>query len=171
MSFADAAAIYTQRVQSSVTSKRRTKDYQIEIKTAVMQSWPELADKEVRRILPEACLDWATAYAKKFSATRYNASIAFLRHVFDVAIESREELPHLPGASLVLLDAEAQAAAVLFEKSFRLPKRHAQQFADLSPRKVSRAVAVQGEAFQRATTALRPVNVQLPGNRAWHFNR
>ena len=27
MSFADAAAIYTQRVHASVTSKRRTKDY------------------------------------------------------------------------------------------------------------------------------------------------
>lgn len=88
MTFADAAAIYTQRVQTSVAIKRGTKKYQAEICAAVLKSWPELAEKEVRRIQPDACLDWATGFAKDFSATRYNAAIAFLRHVFDVAIES-----------------------------------------------------------------------------------
>ena len=88
MIFATAAAIHMQRVQTSVAIKRGTKKYQAEIKAAVLKSWPELARKEVRRIQPDACLEWATGYAKKFSATRYNASIGFLRHVFDVAIDS-----------------------------------------------------------------------------------
>lgn len=88
MTFADAAAIYMQRIAGSVAIKRGTKKYQAEISAAVMKSWPELAEKEVRHIQPDACLDWATGFAKEFSATRYNASIAFLRHVFDVAIES-----------------------------------------------------------------------------------
>ena len=88
MIFATAAAIHMQRVQTSVAIKRGTKKYQAEIKAAVLKSWPELARKEVRRIQPDACLEWATGYAKKFSATRYNAGIAFLRHVFNVAIDS-----------------------------------------------------------------------------------
>jgi len=87
MTFGDAVTIHMQRLEERVTIKRRTKAYWGEIKTALMKSWPELSEKEVRRIPPEVCRDWATRYEKTVSGHRYNNSIAFLRHVFDVAVE------------------------------------------------------------------------------------
>ena len=57
-----------------------------------MKSWPELADKEVRRILPEACLNWATGYAKKVGMARITHHD--LRHLFaTICIESSVDIP------------------------------------------------------------------------------
>jgi len=87
MTFGGAAAIHMQRLEERVNIKRRTKAYWAEIKTAVLKSWPDLSGKEVRRITPESCRDWATRYEKTVSGHRYNNGIAFLRHVFDVAVD------------------------------------------------------------------------------------
>lgn len=64
MTFGEAAALHMQRVEERVAIKRRTKKYWQETLDAMLRSWPELSDKEVRRFTPEACRDWATRYAK-----------------------------------------------------------------------------------------------------------
>jgi integrase len=87
MTFGQAAALHIQRIEERATIKRRTKEYWSEILTALQKSWPELAKKEIRRVTTEACRAWAAAYAKEVSGHRYNNTIAFLRHVFDLAIE------------------------------------------------------------------------------------
>jgi integrase len=87
MTFGQVAAVHMQRLEERVTIKRRTKKYWRETLEALVRSWPELPAKEVRRVTPEACRDWANRYAKIASDNRYNNSVALLRHVFDVAIE------------------------------------------------------------------------------------
>src|SRR5207244_4120779 len=88
MTFGQAAALHMKRIEERVTIKRSTKKYWRETLEALERSWPELSKKEVRRITPEACRDWATRYAKATSDNRYNNSVALLRHIFDVAIEA-----------------------------------------------------------------------------------
>ncbi len=88
MTFGQAAALHMQHLEERVTIKRRTKKYWRETLDAMLKNWPELSGKEIRRITPEACRDWATRYAKVASDNRYNNSVSILRHIFDVAIKS-----------------------------------------------------------------------------------
>jgi len=88
MTFQQAADLHLQHLDVKVTIKRRTRTYWREILAAVLKSWPELAATEVRRITTSACRDWAARYAKTSSPTRYNNSLALLRHVIAVAVES-----------------------------------------------------------------------------------
>ena len=59
-----------------------------EVLKALLKSWPALATTEIRRITVAGCREWAARYAKKSSATRFNAAISLLRHVINIAIES-----------------------------------------------------------------------------------
>jgi integrase len=47
-----------------------------------------LGDREIRRITRIDCAEWARHFRKKGSSTTYNNTLARLRHVFDVAIET-----------------------------------------------------------------------------------
>ena len=87
MTFQQAADLHMQRLEEKVSIKRRTRDYWKEIRAAVLKSWPDLGGKEVRKITPGACREWAAKFARSSSPTRFNNSIALLRHVIDVAIE------------------------------------------------------------------------------------
>jgi integrase len=55
---------------------------------ALLKSWPGLEDREIRRITKADCKEWARGSRKIASSTRYNNTLAGLRHVFDVAIEA-----------------------------------------------------------------------------------
>ena len=50
------------------------------------KSWPELEGRDVRRVTAADCEQWARKFARKSSSTRFNNSIAGVRHVFDVAV-------------------------------------------------------------------------------------
>lgn len=88
MTFQQAADLHLQRLDEKVSIKKRTRKYWRDILKAILKSWPELASKEVRRITEAACREWASGYSKQAGATRYNNSLAMLRHVLDVAVES-----------------------------------------------------------------------------------
>ncbi|TLD71495.1 site-specific integrase [Phragmitibacter flavus] len=88
MTFGQAAELHTQHLDEKVTIKPRTRDYWKEILAALLKSWPELASMEVRKITTKACRDWAARFARDCSPTRYNNTLALLRHVIDVAIEN-----------------------------------------------------------------------------------
>ncbi len=87
MTFAQAAALHMRQVEEDVSLKRRTRKYYQEVLNALLKSWPELAGTEVRRITSAACREWAVRCSKAASATRYNAAVSLVRHVFDLAIE------------------------------------------------------------------------------------
>jgi hypothetical protein len=50
MTFAEAAEVYSRRVDGDASLKRRTKDYHSQRGKALLKSWPELKTLELRRI-------------------------------------------------------------------------------------------------------------------------
>jgi integrase len=88
MTFKHALDLHLQHLEEKVSIKRRTRAYWKEVAAAILKSWPELAETEVRRITVNSCREWAARHAKSVSPTRYNNAVAFLRHVFALAVEN-----------------------------------------------------------------------------------
>src|SRR5438105_1654269 len=87
MTFGDAAAVHLRNLDDNLSLKPRTRDYWREVLAALLKSWPGLNETEVRKITRGGCKEWASAYAKTASPTRYNNTVSILRHVLDVAVE------------------------------------------------------------------------------------
>lgn len=88
MTFSEAAELHKQRLAQNVSLKKRTRAYWGEVLSALVKSWPGLQHSELRKIAPTACREWAARYANGASATRFNNTVAVLRHVLDIAVES-----------------------------------------------------------------------------------
>jgi integrase len=88
MTFGQALKIHQQHQADDVTIKPTTRHYWNQIFVALLKSWPGLRDREIRRITKTDCNEWARKFGKVASPTRYNNTLAGLRHVFDVAIEA-----------------------------------------------------------------------------------
>ena len=88
MTFGEALKIHQQNQADDVTIKPTTRHYWKQIFVALLKSWPGLADREIRRTTKTDCHEWAHRFRKIASSTRYNNTVAGLRHVFDVAIEA-----------------------------------------------------------------------------------
>ena len=88
MTFGEAADIHLRNLDDNLSIKPRTREYWREVLFALLKSWPGLRETEVRKITQSACKKWARDYAKTASSTRYNNTIAILRHVLNVAIEN-----------------------------------------------------------------------------------
>jgi integrase len=87
MTFGEAAAIHQRNLDDNLQIKPRTRDYWRECLAALQKSWPGLNETEVRKITQANCKEWARAYGKTLSPTRYNNTISVLRHVLNVAVE------------------------------------------------------------------------------------
>ena len=85
MTLGGALQIHQQNQADDVTIKPATRHYWNQIFVALLKSWPSLANREIRRITKTDCKEWARAFRKVASPTRYNNTISGLRHVFDVA--------------------------------------------------------------------------------------
>lgn len=103
MTFGEALIIHQQNQTDDVTIKPTTRHYWNQIFVALQKSWHGLADREIRRITKTDCKEWARAFRKVASPTRYNNTVSGLRHVFDVAKEAgiiysnpAEKLERLP---------------------------------------------------------------------------
>ena len=81
------SAIHLQNLDNSVNIKPRTRSYWRECLDTLQKSWSELSKTEIRKMKPLECKEWAALYAKKVSPTRYNNTVAVLRHVLDIAVE------------------------------------------------------------------------------------
>lgn len=88
MTFGDALAVHLQNLDDDVTIKPGTRHYWRQIFIALLKSWPRLGERELRRISKTDCIEWARRFRKVASSTRYNNTIAGLRHVLDLAIEA-----------------------------------------------------------------------------------
>jgi integrase len=88
MSFGEAAAIHLRNLDDNLSIKPRTRAYWREVLAALLKSWPGLNETEIRKITQADCKKWASAYAKMASPTRYNNTVAVLRHVLNVAVEA-----------------------------------------------------------------------------------
>jgi len=88
MTFGDAAAIHLRNLDDNLSIKPRTRDYWRECLAALQKSWPGLNETEVRKITQTDCKEWARAYGKTVSPTRYNNTVSVLRHILNVAVEA-----------------------------------------------------------------------------------
>src|SRR5213075_3443593 len=88
MTFGEALEIHQQNQADDVTIKPATRHYWNQIFIALLKSWPGLAEIEIRRVSKTDCEEWARAFRKVASPTRYNNTLGGLRHVFEVAIEA-----------------------------------------------------------------------------------
>src|SRR5207302_9863600 len=88
MTFGEAAAIHLRNLDDNVRLKPRTRDYWRECLAALQKSWPGLNETEARKITQTDCKEWAQAYRKTVSPTRYNNTVSILRHVLNVAVEA-----------------------------------------------------------------------------------
>jgi integrase len=88
MTFGEAAAIHLRNLDDDLSIKPRTRDYWRECLAALQKSWPGLSEIEVRKITKNDCKEWARAYRKIVSSTRYNNTVSVLRHVLNVAVEA-----------------------------------------------------------------------------------
>jgi integrase len=88
MTFGEAAAIHLRNLDDNLRIKPSTRDYWRRRLLALIKSWPRLNETEVRKITQVACKEWASSYGKKASPSNYNNTIALLRHVLAIAIES-----------------------------------------------------------------------------------
>src|SRR5215469_12652832 len=88
MLFAEAAADHLRNVDDNPRIKPSTRRYWRECLTALQKSWRDLNQTEVRKITQGDCKEWARAYGKMVSPTRYNGAISVLRHVLNVAVEA-----------------------------------------------------------------------------------
>src|SRR6266478_5200949 len=88
MTFGETLKIHQQNLADNVTIKPATQHYWNQIFVALLKSWPDLGDREIRRVTKTDCQEWARAVRKVAPPTRYNNKVAGLRHVFDVAKEA-----------------------------------------------------------------------------------
>jgi integrase len=88
MTFGEAAAIHLRNLDDNLSIKPSTRDYWRECLAALQKSWPGLNRTEVRKITQSDCKEWARAYGRTVSPTRYNNTVSVLRHVLNVAVES-----------------------------------------------------------------------------------
>ena len=84
MTFCEALKMHQQNLADDGTIKPTTRHYWNQIFVALLKSWPRLGDREIRRITKTDCKEWARAFRKVASPTRYNNTLAGLRHVFEV---------------------------------------------------------------------------------------
>ena len=97
MTFGDALATYQQKLQADPNIKPKTKEYyEFRIK-ALLESWPDLQNKDVSKITRAECEAWSLTNGKEVSSSSHNHTVSILRHVFQIAIEAgaRYENPAL----------------------------------------------------------------------------
>jgi integrase len=85
MTFKEALKIHQRNQSDNPTIKPTTRHYWNQIFVALLKSWPRLTDREIRHITRTDCNEWARAFRKDASPTRYNNTLGGLRHVFEVA--------------------------------------------------------------------------------------
>lgn len=91
MPVGEALRLHLQHLADDVAAKRRkatTLRYWRQIFTALLKSWPGLESKDVRRVTSAECEEWARQFAKVASSTRFNNTIAGLRHLFEIAVDA-----------------------------------------------------------------------------------
>lgn len=88
MRFGDAAEVFKNRLADDPVLKPRSKEYRVERLAALLKSWPDLSETDVRRITKHKVLEWAARFRKYSSPTAFNNTVSTLRMVLGVAIEA-----------------------------------------------------------------------------------
>jgi integrase len=87
MRFGDALAVFRNRLINDNSLKPRSKAYREERIAAMLKSWPELEETEIRKITKQDCLGWAMRFGETASPSNFNNTVGTLRMVIDLAID------------------------------------------------------------------------------------
>ena len=87
MRFGDALAVFRNRLANDKTLKPRSKSYREERIAAMLKSWSELEQMEVRKISKHDCLGWAAKFGGDASPSNFNNTVGTLRMVIDIAVD------------------------------------------------------------------------------------
>lgn len=85
MTFSEAAEIYLQKLKTDLRFKPRTKGKRREGIRAILKSWPELEELDIRRIRPTHCSQWAKRFQKVVDARTFNETIEVMNILFSMA--------------------------------------------------------------------------------------
>ena len=88
ITFGEALEIHRQTLKENPGIKPSTIHYWEQIFISMLKSWPEVGEREARRVTSAECSTWAARFAKDASPTRFNNTIAALRHVFQVVVDA-----------------------------------------------------------------------------------
>ena len=114
LSFGDAATLHLANIQTRVDLKPATKHYWNQVVTALLASWPDLAERKLSKVTEIDARDWAAAYQTQVSATRFNNTVDCLRAIFALGIKE----------GLIFNDPAAELGKVRVRaKQLELPRR------------------------------------------------
>jgi integrase len=101
--FAQAVVLYRTEINANLRLKETSKHFRLRSEHTLRRTWPQLFDRELRRITADDCLDWQRRFEggacvykpinakqrtlKGNSPTTINAVIRFLRHVFAIGMK------------------------------------------------------------------------------------
>jgi len=85
--FNDLVKDYQTRLEANHRIKPRTREYYNERLDAMLKSWPDLGDFDVRKLKSEDCERWAAKYAVEASPTNFNNTISVLRTILEMGVE------------------------------------------------------------------------------------
>lgn len=88
LTFGDALETYLNSVRSNPRLKPNAIRYRVETAKAMLRTWAEVRGKDVRKITETECKEWATKFAREYSATLYNNTVGTLRSVLAVAVKA-----------------------------------------------------------------------------------
>ncbi len=85
MTFSEAADVYLQKLKTDLRFKPRTKGKRREGIRAILKSWPELEELDIRRIRPAQCSQWAKRFQKEVDARTFNETLEVMNILFNMA--------------------------------------------------------------------------------------
>ncbi len=88
ITFEQAGKLYLERIDKDPNLKPRTKAYNTERYAALLKTWTTPLSQKLRNIKPDNCLEWASGFAVKYSASSFNHSLGILREIFEIGIDS-----------------------------------------------------------------------------------
>jgi len=88
MTFADALQTYRERLKGDHSLNERSKTYREERITALLKSWPDLAQTDVARISKADCLTWAAQYGRAASPSAFNNTVGTFKLILGIAVEA-----------------------------------------------------------------------------------
>jgi len=88
MTFTDALQTYRERLKGDHSLKERSKAYREERITALLKSWPDLAQADVARISKADCLAWVARYGRTASPSAFNNTVGTFKLILAIAVEA-----------------------------------------------------------------------------------
>ena len=85
--FDDLLTEFRTRLDANHSIKPRTRTYYNERVEAMLKSWPDLRQSDVRKLKPDDCQRWAAKYVGESSPTVFNNTIGVLRSILEIGVE------------------------------------------------------------------------------------